>query len=67
MDAYETDDYQLLKEGDLVKRIERPKSGIGIVTGIGECGTVHIFWPSAGKVTHSGKKWSEEHLGIVSE
>jgi len=63
----EIENYQLLKEGDLVKRIERPKSRTGIVTSIGEYGTVHIFWPSTGKVTHSGKKWAEEHLGIVSE
>ena len=49
MDVYEIDDYQLLKEGDLVRHIERPNSGTGIVTSIGEYGTVHIFWPTTGK------------------
>ena len=63
----EIEDYQLLREGDLVRYIENPKHGVGIVTEIGEYGTVHIFWSASGRVTHSGKKWAEKHLGIVSD
>jgi len=61
----EIGDYQLLKKGDLVRCIENPKSGTGIITEVGKRGAIYIFWSSSGKVTHSGKKWAEEHLVLV--
>ncbi len=58
------EDYQLLKEGDLVT-IDGARNSIGIVTEIKEYGQVQVFWPMTNKTSSHGKKWSELNMRLV--
>ena len=55
-------DYQLLKEGDLVRLVG---SEMGIVTEIQKWGQVQVFWPMTNKVSTHGKEWAELHFELV--
>ena len=55
-----------LMKGDLVRVLDlEDESNVGIVVEIGKYGQVHVFWPSTGKTTKSGKEWAELHFELI--
>ncbi|MBG17678.1 MAG: hypothetical protein CMB52_05560 [Euryarchaeota archaeon] len=56
------ENYQLLKEGDLVRLVG---SEVGIVTEIQKWGQVQVFWPMTNKISTHGKEWAELHFELM--
>ena len=60
-------DDRMFKVGDIVEISGVPHCPTGLILSVGYHGQVEVFWPGTGKVSFSGKKWSEFHLSVVEE